>query len=438
MENKLVKVIPEQLDEVIKSSGLEIKEGEQIKQSFLPFLVQLSEVQEQSVKINFEHPTDIDEKIARELRLKTVKIRTGASDLKDNRKKIHLLKGNLEQASYNIIAASCKLAEETFTQVEKAREIAEAKRKAELKAQREIEAQTYSEYLPFVIDLGQLDELSYANLLTGAKLQLQAKIDAELKAEQERIAKQKAIDEENERIRIENARLQKEAEEKEKALCLLKSTKKKEAIEFMIKIGFKKTEGGYSASDYHHFVGEQHYSEFETEKEFEAFKNDLTKQKNLEIERKKQADILAKQKADAETNAKIEAEKQAKIQAEIKAKAEAERKVFEEKAAKEKAIIDAKLKAEKEAKENLEKELKAKTEAENIARMKAEKEEKDRKQAELKASKAPDKEKLTKWIDSFNKPSDISVSGEANAVKLLIDEKFEAFKIWAKAQIINL
>jgi hypothetical protein len=193
----VVKVTPDQLDEVIKSSGLEIQEGEQIKQSFLPFLVQLSDIQEQSTKINFEHPADIDEKIARELRLKTVKIRTGASDLKDSRKKIHLLKGNLEQASYNLIAASCKLAEETFTQVEKAREIAEAKRKAELKAQREIEAQPYAEYLPFGIDLGQLDEAGYNNLLTGAKMQLQAKIDAELKAEQKRIADQKAKDDEN-------------------------------------------------------------------------------------------------------------------------------------------------------------------------------------------------------------------------------------------------
>jgi len=54
------------------------------------------------------------------------------------------------------------------------------------------------------------------------------------------------------------------------------------------------------------------------------------------------------------------------------------------------------------------------------------------------AAKALDKEKLTKWVDAFQKPSDISVSGEAGAIKELIDEKFEAFKLWAKTQIINL
>jgi len=300
MENQLVKLNPEQLEEIVKNSGLEIQEGEVIKQSYLPFLIQLSEIQEQSTKINFKNPTDIDEKIARELRLKTVKIRTGSSDLKDSRKRIHLLKGNLEQAAFNIISASCKLAEETFVQVEKAREIAEQKRKAELKAQREMEVQPYLEYVPFGIDLGQLDDENYNKLITGAKLQMQAKIDAELKAEAERIARQKEIDAENERIRLENARLQKEAEEKQKA---------------------------------------------------------------LEIERKKQADILAKQKAEADKKAKIEADRQAKIQAELKAKADAERKEKErlesELKAKQKAESEAKLKAEKIEKERIAAEKKA-------------------------------------------------------------------------------
>jgi len=117
METQLALVVPDQLEEIVKNSGLEIAEGEQIKQSYLPFLIQLSEIQEQSAKINFSNPVEIDEEIARTLRLKTVKIRTGASDLKDSRKRIHLLKGNLEQAAYNLIAASCKLAEETFVSV---------------------------------------------------------------------------------------------------------------------------------------------------------------------------------------------------------------------------------------------------------------------------------------------------------------------------------
>ena len=124
MKQNLELAKPTQLEEIVKNSGLEIQEGEQIKKSYLPFLEQLSEVQQQSAKINFSAPGKLDEDIARALRLKTVKIRTGASDLKDDRKRIYLLKGNLEQAAYNLIAASCKLIEEEFYRVEKAREIA--------------------------------------------------------------------------------------------------------------------------------------------------------------------------------------------------------------------------------------------------------------------------------------------------------------------------
>ena len=113
-ETRLVVIEPNQLEEVVKDSGLAIQEGEEIKQSYLPFLNQLAEIQSQASKINFESPTGLDENIARELRLKTVKVRTGSENLKNDRKRLSLLKGNLEQASYNIIAASCKLTEEVF------------------------------------------------------------------------------------------------------------------------------------------------------------------------------------------------------------------------------------------------------------------------------------------------------------------------------------
>lgn len=212
MTNELVK-----FDEVIQQSGLEIQEGEEIKQSYLPFAIQLAEIQEQAVKINFENPTGLDETIARELRLKTVKIRTGASDLKDSRKKIHLLKGNLEQAAYNLIAASCKLSEETFTTVEKAREIAEAKRKAELKVIRDAEILPLAEFVPFGMDLGKFSEEDYQKLLEGARLQMEQKKEFEWKAEQARIEAEQVRIAEEKRIREENEGLQKQLETERKA-----------------------------------------------------------------------------------------------------------------------------------------------------------------------------------------------------------------------------
>lgn len=297
MENQTIESVAksEKLDEVITSSGLQLEEANQVKENYLPFLSELQTIKEQSVKINFESPTDVDEKIARDLRLKVVKIRTGAGTVKDARKKIHLLKGNLEQAAYNLIKADCELIEEAFTQVEKARQIAEAKRKAELKEERTKILSDYSEVISFeFIDLGSMSDDDFTKLLDSAKLSLQTKRDAEAKAEAERLA---AIEAERKRIedqRIENERLKKEAEAKEKQL----EAERKKAAE-------------------------------------EAEKVRIENEKKLEAERKIAEEKAAKLQAEADAKLKAEQEKarkekeiadaeRAKLEAELKAKKDAE------------------------------------------------------------------------------------------------------------------
>jgi colicin import membrane protein len=277
-------------DEVIQQSGLAIQEGEEIKQSYLPFAVQLTEVQDQAVKINFENPTPLDETIARELRLKTVKIRTGANDLKDSRKKIHLLKGNLEQAAYNLIAASCKLSEETFTTVEKAREIAEAKRKSELKVIRDAEILPFAEFVPFGMDLGKFSEEDYQKLLDGARLQMEQKREQERKVEAARIEAEQFRIAEEKRIREENERLKKEAEAKEKQL-----ESEREKAEQDRKLAEDKAR---------------------KEREVIEAKAEAERLKSIELAR------IEKEKADAIL--KTEREAKAKLEAELKVKAEAE------------------------------------------------------------------------------------------------------------------
>lgn len=220
MQTEIITTESEKLDEVIVQSGLQVQEAEEVKSNYLPFLLELQQIKDQSGKINFDNPVEIDEKIARELRLKTVKIRTGAGTIKDARKKIHLLKGNLEQAAYNLIKADCELIEEAFTQVEKAREISEKKRKAELKIERLGLLQPFESVVNAqFIDLENMGEDDFSKLLESSKLTLRAKIDAERRAEEERLA---AIEEERKRqeeIRIENERLKSEVKEKEKQLA---------------------------------------------------------------------------------------------------------------------------------------------------------------------------------------------------------------------------
>lgn len=292
MTKEIAIIQPNQLEEVVTKSGLAIQEGEDIKQSYIPFIVQLAETQSQATKINFENPTEIDENIARELRLKTVKIRTGAEKLKDDRKKIHLLKGNLEQAAYNLISASCKLTEETFFSVEKARELAEKKRQQELKKEREEKLSPYTENVT-IYPLGLMSEDEFSTLYIALRAEHERQIEAEKKAEADRIAKEKKDAEEREAQRLENIRLKEEAAEKERL---------------------------------------------------------------AEIERKKQAQILAAQKAKADKEraellAKADKERKEKerLKAEVKAKNEAIEKAQKEAAAKAEAERKAKEAQEKKA-----------------------------------------------------------------------------------------
>lgn len=214
-ETRIAKIEPNQLDEVVKNSGLAIQESEDIKKSYLPFLGQLAEVQSLATKINFKEPSDLDENIARDLRLRTVKIRTASEKLKDERKKMYLLRGNLEQASYNLIAASCKVTEEVFFNVEKAREIAEKKRKEQLRIDRSEKLSPYTEAVT-MYPLGEMSEEQFNELYSGLRIAHENKLEQERKAEEKRLADIEAERIRNEAIRIENERLKKDAEEKER------------------------------------------------------------------------------------------------------------------------------------------------------------------------------------------------------------------------------
>ena len=310
-ETQLAKIETTQLDEVVKNSGLAVQESEEIKKSYLPFLQQLTDVQSQAVKINYKAPTVLDEKIARELRLATVKIRTGAAALKDERKRTYLLRGNLEQSAYNLIKDSCAVIEDEFTKVEKAREIAEKKRKDDRKLERIELLAPYGVDITF-IDLLNMPDDSFMSFLESTKDAFNKKIESEKKAEEERIAKEKAEEAERQRIRIENIRLQKEAEEREKQIEAEREKARAEAEE---------------------------------------------KERLSEIERKKQADIL---RAEQEKAAKEKAELLAKAEKELKEKQRLEKEIADKKAEEEKIRkeTEAKIEADKRARAIAEKKAK--------------------------------------------------------------------------------
>jgi len=175
---------------------------------------------------------------------------------------------------------------------------------------------------------------------------------------------------------------------------------------------------------------------------FSVFLAAIEKQYNdkIEAEAKAEEERIAALKAAAEAKAAMEAEnKRLREVAEAKEnQIQAERKAMELKAQKEKAAADAILKTAKDANEKLQAEIKAKAEAEakvkKDAEIKAALELKEKQLAEAKAAKAPKKQKLNDWVDSFTLPP-IPNGLTNNETSIEIIEKFEAFKKWAKTKV---
>ena len=178
---------------------------------------------------------------------------------------------------------------------------------------------------------------------------------------------------------------------------------------------------------------------------FDSFLNGLkiTYETRIENERKAEAERIAKEKAEFEAREKERLDNiRLKIEAGKREKEiEAERKLNEQKLAEERTKakieadrIEAERKAEQAEIEKLQAELKSKKDAEIKAEI-------EKKQAELKAkieaeknAKAPIKKQLTIWVNGFS-ITEINIENEK---VILIKDKFEAFKKWAKIEIENI
>lgn len=274
---------------IIESSQVEESQKLNALQAYSPFMDQLGEISEQAQKIDFDNPTDIDSKISRELRLKLVKVRTGAEKLKADRKQGIILLGKLEDHATGVVVTSSKLMEERLEAIEKVLE----RKAAELLEQKKSERLLLLE--PFEVDtryipIGSLSDQDFQKLLSDSKILFSAKKAEEKRLEELRIAQEKADIEAREAQRLENERLKAEAIEKELQL-------EKERAE-AAKIQAKK----------------------DAELKAERDKNEAALKKQQELTRKKDAEL----KAEKEKQAKLLAEQQAKeAEAERKRQAEA-------------------------------------------------------------------------------------------------------------------
>lgn len=337
METHVKKVNPSEF-------GLNESQVQSIEQAFLPKIIEregLAEIYQQVITKELT-PELCSE--AKQIRLKLVKVRTGIAEIHKTQKAYFLAAGRFVDEWKNKETKPIQQMEENLEKIENHFINIEKQRIADLEAARTEQLKKYTDIIP--MSLGLMQDDVFNAYFDSQKKAYEDRIEAEKQAELDRIAREKAEAEERERIRIENERLKKEAEEREKAI-------EAERIEAEKKLAAERAEAAAI-------------------------------QKTIEV-----AARIEREKAEAE-RAKLAAELKAKLDAEAKAKAEAERI------------------------------------------------ERERIEEEKKAAKAPDKDKLRAFVNSFSLPKipDIKSSEVKNTAYLIVS-KFEAFKLWANQQIDN-
>jgi len=317
---------------------------------------------------------------ARELRLKIRDNRTkGIEPWHKNTKDYFLKGGQFIDAIRKMEVTINERMEESLELIEKHQQLKEQKAKDDLKASRLLDLQEYLEFVPNGIDLGSMSEDEYGKIFNGAKLQYDAKVEFVKKQEEERIAREQAEIARRARFEVRN-----------KELAIYWATMPAKYS------NFNYTDA--SEEEYALMLRDAIDAKVLHEKKQEEIKQEAERLRLEAVEKEKQ---LAKERAKVEAERKAAQEKLEKEQAEA-------RKLAAELQAKK----DAELKAQKGKEEQ---ELKAKKEAEKLA-------------------KAPVKEKLTRWVGSFDLPV-VDVSNEATKE---IIEKFEAFKKWSVQTIEKL
>ena len=207
--------IPEELAPVVKQSGLD--KAEQYAAIFAPNMITLKELTDKASGINHDNPTQLDAKLAREIRLAMVKNRTATAKKKDECKATILAEGNLIQNLHNVVVNASVLSEADLEAVEKFAENKEKERLAALQAERVEALLPYAENASDM-PLSSMTDDQFKTMLEGYKLQHDQRIEREKKEEADRLAKIEADRIEQERIRQENERLKAEAEKAASAL----------------------------------------------------------------------------------------------------------------------------------------------------------------------------------------------------------------------------
>lgn len=283
-----------------KEYGLETAQVATIEKAFLPKIQERDALTEIYNQILTSEITPDLCKQAKEIRLKAVKVRTGISDIHKSQKAFFLAAGRFVDAWKNKETLPVEQMEEKLLEVENYYINIEKQRIADLQVERTAEVSLLTPHFP--ADLGNMSDDVYSAYLSGLKVAYNARIEAEAKAEADRLAAIEADRLEQILIREENARLQAEAQEKEKQLQQERLAAKAEADKKAAEVAaqMKKQADALEAQ-------RKESARIQAQKDAE----NARLQAELKAEADKKA-ALEKARIDAENAAKLEAAKAAK------------------------------------------------------------------------------------------------------------------------------
>lgn len=302
-------------DGVDELSAVEPSKADMIRVTFTAMADTLKGFEGQYNALKAEAATEITPDVttrARRLRLDISKVRIETEKARKQQKEEYLIAGRAVDGVANVLKFGVSKIEAELKDIEEHFERIEAARLNALQSDRAAALAPYAD--PTGRDLsGMPDDVWEAYLSTKRKdhedrieaerIAEEARIEAERRAEEERIAKEKAAAEERERLRAENERLQKEAQERER----------------LAKVEAEKRDKAEAAER----------QKREAEDKARREKEEAEREAREAEEAKRQAALEAERKAAAK---KLEEERKEKerIQAELKAKEEAEAKRLEE------------------------------------------------------------------------------------------------------------
>ena len=203
------------LELIVEKSGLDKQKQDYILERFQDFFKIASEWETTAKSIVVTRPDQVAEmKMAREGRLflkgKRVEIEKGRKELKEQ----SLREGKTIDGIASTLKDLIEPIEDYLSEQERFVEIEEEKRKEALRIERTALLTPFNIDLT-VYNLGEMKQEQFDGLL---KAQTEI-VENQKKLEFERIAKEKSEAEERERIRIENEKLRKEAERREKEIA---------------------------------------------------------------------------------------------------------------------------------------------------------------------------------------------------------------------------